>query len=142
MKRQTAEAVESAFVGLRAELTRAEGDRQHMAISLDQSMNEVTALRNKYEDYEDWDEGDDYEEDDVDKWCRDDTGYTAAKGVGEDLGYRERVRRAAAPLFGPQSTPAAAFGAPDLITTARKAAQSAAIAASDMRTNAKKHLRK
>ena len=68
---------------------------------------------------------------------KDDTGYTAAKGVGEDLGYQERVRRAAAPLFGPQSQPAEAFEAPDLISAARKAAQAAAMAASAMRQNTK-----
>ena len=105
MRKQTAEAVESAVVGLKAELTRAEGDRQHFATSLANTMNEVTALRNKHEDFGDWEEGEEYEDDDVDKCYKDDTGYTAAKGVG-DLDYQERVKRAAAPLFGPQSKPA------------------------------------
>ena len=39
MKRQTVEAVESAVVGLKSDLARAEGDRQHFATSLAQSMN-------------------------------------------------------------------------------------------------------
>ena len=57
MKRQTCEAVESADAGLKSGLARAEGDRQHFVASLAQSMNEVTALRSKYEDYDEWEEG-------------------------------------------------------------------------------------
>ena len=57
-------------------------------------MNEVTSLRNKYEDYYDWEEGEEYEDDDVDKWYKDATGYASAKGVG-DLDYQGPAVRSA-----------------------------------------------
>ena len=75
MKRQAAEAVESAVVGLKTDLARAEGDRQHFVNSLVEAMNEVSSLRHKYEDYEDWEqEEEEYDDDDLDKWYKDGTG--------------------------------------------------------------------
>ena len=56
MKRQTAEAVEAAVASQKSEITGLEGDCQHFSTSRAQVMNEVTALRNKYEDWEEWDE--------------------------------------------------------------------------------------
>ena len=101
MKRQTVEVVEAAVVGLKTDVARAEGDRQHFASSLVDAMNEVTSLRNKYADYDEWEQDEEYDDDDLDKWYKDGAGYLDAKVVG-NLDYQERVKRVGAPLKGPQ----------------------------------------
>ena len=52
MKRQTVEAVESAVVGLKTDLARAEGVCQRRASFLADAMNAVSSLRHKYADNE------------------------------------------------------------------------------------------
>ena len=81
-------------------------------------------------------EEDEVDEDGLCKWCKDDSGYREAAGVG-DVDYKEKVKKAAAPLKGPQTKPEEPLEAPDFISLARKAAQAAARAASDMTHNTK-----
>ena len=136
MKRQTVEVVEAAVVGLKTDVARAEGDRQHFASSLVDAMNEVTSLRNKYADYDEWEQDEEYDDDALDKWYKDGAGYLDAKVVG-NLDYQERVKRVGAPLKGPQSKLAEVHDTPGLIIAARKAAHGAAQVASDMTHNTK-----
>ena len=56
MRRQTAEAVEAAVASPKSATTRLEGDCTHFSTSLAQVMNEVAPFRNKYVDWEEWDE--------------------------------------------------------------------------------------
>ena len=54
-------------------------------------MNEDTALRNAFPEWEEWaEEGEEHEEgaDEFNKWYKDETGYRNAIGVG-DLDYPE-----------------------------------------------------
>ena len=55
-------------------------------------MNEVTRLRNRYNDFDEKEEGeyDEYEDDGLHQWY-------AVAGVGE-MDYQDRVQKAAAPL--------------------------------------------
>ena len=52
MRRQTVEAVEAVVAHQTAEIVRLEGECRHFSSSLSDVMNEVNALRNKYEDWE------------------------------------------------------------------------------------------
>ena len=133
MRQRTVEAVESTRVEHRKEITRLEEDRQHFVSALAESINEVTRLRTKHLDYGEWEDGDEhYDEgagnDNLDHWYRDETGYPDAAGVGAFY-YDERVRRAAAPLKGPQTTTDSCTGPTDFVSAATKAAQAAATAA-------------
>ena len=53
MKRQIAEAFESAGVRLKNDLARAKGDRQHFVNSLAEALHEISSLRRKDKDYDD-----------------------------------------------------------------------------------------
>ena len=104
-------------------------------------MNEVTRLRVKHHEYgeEEYyvDHGEEYyEQDELDQWYHDETGYPEAAGVGS-IDYDERVRRASAPLRGPQTTTDGSTGPTDFISAARKAAQAAATAATEHSQNNK-----
>ena len=86
-------------------MMRLEGDCSHVLSFLADVMNEVNTLRNKYEDWAEWDEAKGEEDDEgedgdyLSGWYRTDRGFREAAGVGfDDLDYSERVRRAAAPL--------------------------------------------
>ena len=141
MRKNTSEAVETARAKHRKEITRLEEDRQHFVSALAESMNEATRLRTKHRDYGEWEDGDerydeDGEEDDLGQWYRDETGYPDAAGVGT-IDYDERVRRASAPLRGPQTTTDGLTGTTDFISAARKAAQAAATAATEHSQNNK-----
>jgi hypothetical protein len=132
MRKQTSEAVEVARAECRKDITRLEEDRQHFVNELAASMNEVTRLRMKHHEYgeEEYDvdhEEDYYEQDELDQWYHDEAGYPDAAGVGP-IDYDERVRRAAAPLRGPQTMSDCPTGPTDFISAARKAAQAAATA--------------
>ena len=82
MKGQIVEAVESAVAGLKTDLARAEGGRQHFVNSLAEAMNAVTSLRYKYQDYEDWEHvEEEYDEYDLSKRYKDDAGDREAAGV-------------------------------------------------------------
>ena len=109
--------------------------------ALADSMNEVTILRTKHLVYGEWEDGHEHynegdENDDLDQWYRDETGYPDAAGVGT-IGYGERVRRAAAPLTIPQTTTDGFAGPTDFVSAARKAAHSAATAATEHSQNNK-----
>ena len=68
-------------------------------------MSAVSSLRHTYKDTEDWErEEEAYDDYDLSKWYKDDAGYREAAGVG-DVDYKERVKKAAAPLKGPQTKP-------------------------------------
>ena len=143
MKKQTAEAVETAVARLKADIARVERDRQHFVSSLADAMNEITHLRNNYKDYDECEgEKEEFECYELDKWYKDDTKYREATGVG-DLDYGERVQRATTLLFGMLARPnlpgkGAEFQEPpELIPTTEKAAHAAAISASDMTHNTK-----
>ena len=56
MRRQTVEAVEAAVSHQKAEHVRLEGDCRHFSSSLADVMNEVNTLRNKYEDWAEWED--------------------------------------------------------------------------------------
>ena len=104
-------------------------------------MNEVIRLRTKYLDYGEWEDGDEHydeggEDDDLGQWYRDETGYPDAAGVGT-IDYDDRVRRAAAPLRGPQATTDGSTGPTEFISAASKAAQAAAAAATEHAQNNK-----
>ena len=95
-------------------------------------MNEDTALRNAFPDWEEWaEEGEEHEEgaDEFNKWYKDETGYREVAGVG--LGYSERVKRAVAPLSGPVHDRGDAVEAHDLVSAAQKAALVATLASSE-----------
>ena len=81
-----------------------------------------------------YNEGD--EHDNLDHWYRTDAGYPDAAGV-ETIDYDERVRRAAAPLRGPQTKADLFSGPTDFVSAARKAAQAAAAAATEHTQNNK-----
>jgi hypothetical protein len=109
--------------------------------ALVESRNEVTRLRTKHLDYGEWEDGEEQydeggEDDDVGQWYRDETGYPDAAGAGA-IGYDERVRRAAAPLKGPQTATDSFTGPTDFVSAARKAAQAAATAATEHSQNNK-----
>ena len=95
MCKNTSEAVESARAEHRKDITHLEEDRQHFVNELAESMNEVTRLRVKHHDYG-GEEGDGdpeeeyYEEDVLNQWYHDETGYLEAAGVGS-IDYGERV---------------------------------------------------
>ena len=133
MRRQTAEAVEAAVSSRKAEIVRLAGDCRHFLSSLAEVMHEVIALRNKYEDWEDWGEAKEEEygevEGDRSNWYRDETGYLNAAGAVLD--YSERMKRAAAHLFGPMSGQAEATEAHDFVAAAKKAALAAALATTE-----------
>ena len=95
--RQTTESVALAIAEQKAEISQLEADRQHFVQSLAESMNKVTKLRNRYNDFSEADPdeqewGEDYNEDELHQW------YGAA-GVG-DMDYTERVKKVVAPLTG------------------------------------------
>ena len=80
-------------------------------------------------------EGEAYDEDGLDAWSDADEGHAWAAGVSamfDETDFMERVKRAAAPLKGPE----AKLGDPDrtkyILWAAKKAAEDAAHAASDM----------
>ena len=111
LRKQTNEFVESSMSSLKAEIREAKDDRQHCVESLADAMNEVTCVRNNYEDFEEWEkEGEEYADDGMDAWYDIEDGHAEAVGVSSflDEEYMERVRRVAAPLTpvkGPQSKP-------------------------------------
>jgi hypothetical protein len=141
MRKRTAEAVELYIAEHRAQVTCLEEDRQHFATALAKSINETTKLRNKIQDYGEWEYDEEYDEvddahDGLEQWRRTDTGYPDAVGVG-DLGYGERVRKAAAPLKGPLTKIGHSLEPTDFVSAARKAAQAAAAAANEHSQNNK-----
>ena len=141
MCKKTSEAVETARAEHPMDVTRLEEDRQHFVNELAESMNEVTRLLVKHHDYggEEYDgnqEEEYYEQDELDQWYRDETGYPEVAGIGP-IDYGERVRRASAPLRGPQKTTDGSTGPTDFISAARKAAQAAATAATEHSQNNK-----
>ena len=96
-------------------------------------MNEVARLTNKHQDLGAWDYDEEYEEndqDDLEHWYRTETGHPEVVGVG-DLDYGERVRTAVAPLTGPLTEPDFSQEPTDFVSAARKAAQAAALAATE-----------
>ena len=100
-------------------------------------MNEVTMLRNKHQDLGEWDYDEEYEDchqDDLEHWYRTETGHPEVVGVG-DLDYGERVRTAVAPLTGPLTEPDFSQEPTDFVSAARKAAQAAALAATEHSQN-------
>ena len=91
-------------------------------------------MRNKHQDYGEWEGDEEYDEeggdgDDLGQWYREEVEDRDAVGVG-DLDYGERVRRASAPMKGPQSKLDTSVDPQDFVSTARKAAQAIAMAAS------------
>ena len=88
MRRQTAEAVEAVVSSQKAEIVLLEGDCRHFSSSLADAMNAVHVFRNKYEDWEEWEdakEDDDGEGpacDHLSGWYRTDMGYSNAAGAG------------------------------------------------------------
>ena len=62
MRKRTAEAGELSLAEHRAEVTRLEEDRQLFVITLAESMHEVTRLRNKQQDYGEWEYDEEYDE--------------------------------------------------------------------------------
>ncbi|MFM7990099.1 MAG: hypothetical protein ACKPKO_63370, partial [Candidatus Fonsibacter sp.] len=92
MKKTSSAEVQAAMLNQAEMVARLEVDKQHFAEALAESMNEVTMLRNCYNDFEENEEGEygNYEDDGLHRW------YEAA-GVGE-MDYQDRVQRAAAPL--------------------------------------------
>ena len=62
MRRQTAEAVELYCSEHHAEVARLEEDKQHFVNALAESMNEVTRLRSKHQDYGEWEYDEEYKE--------------------------------------------------------------------------------
>ena len=135
MRRHIVEAVEAAVSHQKAEIVRLEGDCRHFSSSLADVMNEVNTLRNKYEDWEEWEDAkeDDFGEgedgDHLSGWYRADMGNCEAAGVGLD--YSERVRRAVAPLTGPLTGRVEEAEAQDLVAAAKKAALAAALATTE-----------
>ena len=51
---QAAEAVVSAVAGLKTDLARVAGDRQYFVNSLAEALHEISSLRRKDKDYDDW----------------------------------------------------------------------------------------
>ena len=95
MRQRTVEAVESTRAGHREYIPRLEEDRQHFVSALAESMNEVTRLRTKHLDYGEWENEDEHydggeDDDNLDQWHRNETGYPDAAGVGT-IDYDERV---------------------------------------------------
>ena len=61
MRKRTAEAVELSLAEHRAEVARLAEDRQHFVNALAESMNEVTRLRNKHQNYGAWERDEEYD---------------------------------------------------------------------------------
>ncbi|MFM7984509.1 MAG: hypothetical protein ACKPKO_34805, partial [Candidatus Fonsibacter sp.] len=100
-------------------VARLEADRQHFVKALAESMNEVTQLRNRHDDFEGEEYADqgEHEGDDLHHW------YEAA-GVGDlDYSSREPVLPSASP---PTRTGPSPLG-PDLVSAAQRAARAAAM---------------
>ena len=131
MRRQTAEAVDAGAAGQNAEIICLEGDCRRFSTSLADVLNEVSARRNKYEDWEEWEDAkeESYGEDDYGDhhsgWHR--TGMGDRNAAGTGLDYSDRVRRVAASLSGSLSNPAETTEAHDFVVAAKKAALAAAL---------------
>ena len=141
MRKQTAGSVETAVAGIKAEMKEISVDRQHFVASLADAMNEVTSLRHKCGDYEEWEQGEEgHAGGDLDAWSEVEEDYTEAAGVSamlDGMVFMERVRKAAAPLKGPQSMRGDPEDPKDILWAGQKAAQDAANAASDTTHNTK-----
>ena len=69
--------------------------RQHFVNFLAEAMDEVTSLRNKYQDFGAWFEDEDYGNDEggigFDKWYQDESGHHDIGGGIGGLGCQERI---------------------------------------------------